>query len=332
MDAPLPLRRAASGDAVRDLQRRLSRAGHPCTADPVGTFGPATEAAVRAFQERRGLRADGVCGLQTWASLVEAGLELGGRLLYLRSPMLRGDDVVELQRLLGGLGFDAGKVDGILGPRTADAITDFQRNAGLTTDGICGPDTVAALRRFSGGAEGHGPGSTVATLREAERLRSELAHIAGLRVAVGEGGGLRALADALARALGDVGAVVAVLSHPDESSRAAAANAFEAAAFIALSLREDAGATCAFYATAGFESVGGRRLAELAAAELRDVDLPGGVADPHGMRLPVLRETRMPAIVVEVGPPSVAVARAPGIVAGLARAVVSWVAAPVDRA
>ena len=44
--------------------------------------------------------------------------------------MLRGDDVAELQQDLGALGFDAGRVDGIFGPRTKDALEQFQRNIG----------------------------------------------------------------------------------------------------------------------------------------------------------------------------------------------------------
>ena len=137
--------------AVRDLQRRLAIVGH-VAADSLGVYGPATEAAVRAFQERRGLSVDGICGIETWSSLVEAGHRLGDRLLYLRSPMLRGDDVAALQALLGALGFDAGRVDGIFGPDTQHAVAEFQRNTGLTTDGICGPATV------TGAPPGIGPG------------------------------------------------------------------------------------------------------------------------------------------------------------------------------
>lgn len=327
--APLPLALGDTGDAVRDLQQRLARTGHVCGDDPLGRFGPATQEAVRAFQQRRGLRADGVCGDQTWASLVEAGHILGARLLYLRSPMLRGDDVAELQRLLGELGFDAGRVDGILGPATAAAVSEFQRNAGLTTDGICGPDTVDALRRVAGRTERDGPVSTVASLREVEGLRHARRSVEGLRVAVAEDGGLGAFADGLARDLADRGAVVTVLRHPSDSDRAAAANAFEAGAFVALRAVSGAEITCAFYANDGFESYGGRRLAELIAAVAA-----GAVGydpiPPRGMRLPALRETRMPAVVVELGPPAVVVQRTADLVHALADAVSSWAAAPVD--
>ncbi len=62
------LRRGSRGEAVAELQRRLARAYVPFIVDD-GIFGRNTEAAVRAFQESRGLTPDGVCGPQTWAAL-----------------------------------------------------------------------------------------------------------------------------------------------------------------------------------------------------------------------------------------------------------------------
>src|SRR4051794_28072256 len=228
----LLLRPGSTGEAVRDVQRRLHDAGLDVTGDPAGEYGAATEQAVRAFQERRGLRVDGICGPQTWSSLVEAGYRLGDRLLYLVGTMLRGDDVYELQLELGALGFDAGRVDGIFGPRTLEALLGFQRNAGVTTDGICGPDTLEALRRVTrvDGAP------TVARLREVEHLRDAPRDLGGRRIAVGETGGLGALADAVGRALQEAGAHVWVLHHPDESAQATEANALAAEAFLALAV------------------------------------------------------------------------------------------------
>ena len=83
-----------------DVQHRLTAIlpGTPVDAD--GIFGPATRAALEAFQRLRGLRVDGVCGPQTWNTLVEAGFRMGDRFLYRRTPMLRGDDVAELQQRL----------------------------------------------------------------------------------------------------------------------------------------------------------------------------------------------------------------------------------------
>ena len=99
------------GEAVRDIQDRLGALGFSTDADPVGTFGNTTLTAVKTFQEKRGLWTDGIVGPDTWRALVSAGYTLGSRMLYHRVPMMRGDDVAELQRVLNSLGFDTGKVD-----------------------------------------------------------------------------------------------------------------------------------------------------------------------------------------------------------------------------
>jgi N-acetylmuramoyl-L-alanine amidase len=323
---PLPLRPGIAGEPVRDLQQRLATVGF-ATGDEPGVFGAETAEAVRRFQASRGLRVDGICGAQSWASLVEAGYRLGDRFLYLRAPMVRGDDVAELQRLLGALGFDAGRVDGIFGPRTADALGEFQRNAGLTTDGICGTATVSELRRLAARSDD----DTVARVREAERLRVAPRQLLGRRLAVGESGGLAVLADAVERALSDAGAIVAVLHHPDETVQADAANRFGAEAFVGLVLIDDARCRAAFYANEGFESVGGRRLAQLLVDELARSASGQSCSEPVGMRLPVLRETRMPAIVCELGPPPDVVEHAPEVVDALVTAVTRWVESPLDE-
>jgi N-acetylmuramoyl-L-alanine amidase len=322
----LPVRKGDVGESVRDIQRRLGALGFEVAPDPAGSYLEGTDRAVRAFQEHRGLRVDGICGRQTWASLVEAGYRLGDRFLYHRTPMLRGDDVSELQRLLGALGFDAGRVDGMFGAHTASALKDFQRNAGLTTDGISGPDTVAELQRLSTRSN---PTATVARVREEEALRQAPRGLMGRRLAVGETGGLAALCDALGSALIDAGAVVMVLHHPDESVQASEANRFDAEAFLSLALLEGPGRRAAYYAADGFESVGGRRLAALVIEEL-PADVLGGSADVVGMRLPILRETRMPAVVCEVGPASAVVEHGRELTDALARSLLKWVVSPVE--
>jgi len=304
----------------------LARLGHELSDDPIAVFGAATEAAIKRFQQDRGLRVDGICGPQTWASLVEAGYRLGDRLLYLRAPMLRGDDVSDLQEDLGMLGFDAGRVDGIFGPRTVAALEAFQRNAGLTVDGVCGPDTIEAVRRVLRPAIGS---QSVASVRETQRLLDAPHQLEGRRVGIGETGGLAALADAVGRALVDAGAVVVVLHHPDGSVQASEANAFGADAFLSLAVRDDSGCSASFYAARAFESIGGRRLAELVLDEIDPSVFPPAEA-ATGMQLPILRETRMAAVVCEVGPPPVVVEHTGELALSLTRAFTRWARMPVN--
>jgi N-acetylmuramoyl-L-alanine amidase len=152
-----PVGRGDRGKQVVDIQTRLAALGYFLGREGAdGHFGPHTEEAIRAFQQQRLLLADGVVGENTWAELVEAGYKPGERLLYLRVPYMRGDDVLYLQRRLNELGFDCGPVDGIFSPEVEVAVTDFQRNAGLNVDGIVGETTFDRLRRLQQvSTEGH---------------------------------------------------------------------------------------------------------------------------------------------------------------------------------
>ncbi len=56
-----------------------------------------------------------------------------------------GDEVKSIQRKLSSLGYYSGSVDGIYGQATKTAVTSFQRNCGITADGICGSQTLLYL-------------------------------------------------------------------------------------------------------------------------------------------------------------------------------------------
>lgn len=56
-----------------------------------------------------------------------------------------GSEVTQIQQKLAGLGYYSGKIDGIYGSGTRQAVTDFQRDYGLTADGIAGSKTLNAL-------------------------------------------------------------------------------------------------------------------------------------------------------------------------------------------
>lgn len=325
-DPALPLPEGCRGAVLRDLHHRLAAAGFPC--DPPETeLGPGTRAAIRSFQHRRGITADGVCGPQTWAALVEAGFVLGDRLLYRRAPMVRGDDVETLQHRLDALGFDTGHVDGIFGPDTERALKDFQRNAGLTTDGVCGPDTLAALARLGNRTAGS---ASAAEVRErAQLLVRSSPTLEGQHLAIGSPGGLDALLETLARRLRDAGAVVALAHQADPSDRARAANQHSARAYLDLEVQDDDHVTLAYFATDNFTSVGGSLLADGLAQTLAVAGL--ATATPAGMRLPVLRETRMPAVRCALGPPGRVVRSLEEVAIALEQALVTWATEPAGH-
>ncbi|TYP48696.1 spore cortex-lytic enzyme [Thermosediminibacter litoriperuensis] len=69
-------------------------------------------------------------------------LTLGDRLL---KQGCKGEDVAQLQYRLNSLGFWSGKVDGIFGPLTKNAVIRFQKSRGIKVDGIVGPQTLKAM-------------------------------------------------------------------------------------------------------------------------------------------------------------------------------------------
>jgi peptidoglycan hydrolase-like protein with peptidoglycan-binding domain len=133
------------GSDVKLLQTMLNNNGCNLTVD--GILGKLTEDAVKDYQSKNGLKADGVVGTRTLEKLKPAptatAAEIAGitRLLVVGS---QGDDVKVLQTAFNNNGYNL-KVDGILGSLTEAAVKDYQGKKGLEVDGIVGPKTLAAL-------------------------------------------------------------------------------------------------------------------------------------------------------------------------------------------
>ncbi|SBW19191.1 peptidoglycan-binding domain-containing protein [Protofrankia symbiont of Coriaria ruscifolia] len=124
----------SSREPVQTVQYLLRAHGYSVAID--GLFGASTEAAVRAFQSSAGLGADGAVGDQTWPALVIVIRE-GDR-------SEKGDAVRAVQDQANARIGDPANflpVDGVFGRRTDAWVRDFQRNAGITADGIVGPVT-----------------------------------------------------------------------------------------------------------------------------------------------------------------------------------------------
>ena len=306
------IREGDRSNQVTDVQSRLRALGYGID-DEAGSFGPATTAAVRAFQQDRSILVDGIVGPHTWSQIVEASWSLGDRDLYLKHPPMRGDDVTALQSRLNALGFDSGKEDGIFGVATDRAVRAFQREYGVAGDGIFGLVSHSALM----GLRVDRPG-TSAHLRE-ELRRIERPGIAAAMIVVDPGHGGEdpgaltqagrteadacwAVATRLADRLASFGAKVRFTRNepeaPDTSERAMRANQIDADVFLSIHLNEHAEPTAEGSSTYYF---GGSRAGEALADQVQEQLVRLGLRDcrSHARSYPILRETRMPAVLIE---------------------------------
>lgn len=240
--------------------------------------------------------------------------------------MMRGDDVLALQTTLARLGFDPGYIDGVFGPDTEGALVDFQRNLGLDDDGVCGPFSARALE-VNAARSGTGPG--IATLRELARLGA-VADLRDQRLVIGHFGGVAPFVHQLSRDLRQRGAQVVATDHLDVSVQAGAANRHRALAYLGFSATTEPSAQVTYYSTAGFTSPGGMVLAAQLAEHLTPwAAAAGGTATTEGRRLPILRETKMTAVLVQLGPVQRVTEDAAALTDAIVDGLIAWTTAPV---
>jgi N-acetylmuramoyl-L-alanine amidase len=165
---------------------------------------------------------------------------------------------------------------------------------------------------------GDGPG--IAAIRDLETLRQGQP-LDTKRVAIGQFGGLSALTRVLMTSLREHGAMLLHTEDTTASAQAAHANLFGADVFVGFEAATERVARVSYYAVPAFESAGGRSLAHLVERHLRDV--VGGV-EIVGLRLPILRETKMPAVLISLGPTDEIVERAERIAEAVYLALLAW--------
>lgn len=255
-------------------------------------------------------------------ALVEASWSLGERLLYLTSPNLRGDDVAELQTRLSRLGFDCGKVDGIFGPIASEAVSSFQANCGLSEDGIFGPQTLLALDRVSR-QTGDGPG--IAALRDRDQLMRSGDSDEVLRVAIGVPKEFEHLARLIARALRKQQVRVITVLSADVHEQSLAANNFGSNVFVSVEVADgiEQSATVAHYEVPNYVSESGRELATSIASAFHRIGI-GLTPSVVGYQRPVLRETKMPAVLCSFVDTKQAHDHTPALAEAIAASVWAW--------
>lgn len=183
--APGALYIGDEGADVKKLQSALKILGY-YTLRVDGIYGNGTTASVSLYQKEKGLEADGIAGKQTIRSIFgscakTANITVSGRetskqdtakssasasvsaktsknavssfsdIKSVPAASKEGDSgskVVSLQQALSLLGYYSGVIDGDYGDATRDAVTRFQKNRGMTADGVAGAATIRVL--FSG--------------------------------------------------------------------------------------------------------------------------------------------------------------------------------------
>lgn len=146
------VRYGSRGNDVRTMQTMLNTVINAGLSVD-GSFGPATLAAVKNYQSSAGdLAVDGVCGPLTWAELEEdynnttSGTQAPAPVSHSQlSSGSSGNEVRTLQTYLNTLIGAGLAVDGMYGPATQAAVKKYQSSRGLSADGICGPKTWAKL-------------------------------------------------------------------------------------------------------------------------------------------------------------------------------------------
>ncbi|MHC1786186.1 MAG: peptidoglycan-binding protein [Christensenellales bacterium] len=204
---PLILKLGSTGTAVRSMQSRLKQLGYAIAAVD-GDFGQATQNALKAFQARNGLTADGIAGPATLARINSAAA-VRARITpkptavppkatatpsidtntYLRLGD-RGTEVRRMQTRLIALGYLAGQATGIFEGATEAAVTAFQTRNVSYADGVAGPMTLSALYSSNAKRANSSAGTIGVSLRkgtmDSDAVRTLQRRLKDLRYYTGE--------------------------------------------------------------------------------------------------------------------------------------------------
>lgn len=145
---------------VEEIQVVLQGLGYDTGASD-GKMGRQTREAIKEFQESRGLKSTGYINKYTLMQIddirrakdeseLKDSYTIEVRSAYDKEKEVSAGEPTtkEIQAALKKAGFDPGAIDGKMGPRTHQAIKEFQRTKGLTTDGVVGPKTWSELGKY----------------------------------------------------------------------------------------------------------------------------------------------------------------------------------------
>ncbi len=141
------LKIGAQGARVKELQQALISAGVTVRGGADGAFGPATQTALKSFQDQEGRSATGTVSADDASALGLTPANEPAQNGYVGLAVgAQGNLVVALQQALLDAGITVpGGADGAFGPATKTALTTYQQREGLTASGAVDGDTARAL-------------------------------------------------------------------------------------------------------------------------------------------------------------------------------------------
>lgn len=136
--SPSPEPTPSGDDTIRYIQEWCNTYGTNIAVD--GYYGPKTkEAIIKVYQTElnnqlgAGLSVDGIFGPKTKSKTP------------ILKPGMEGNITKSVQSMLYCRGYNPNGIDGIYGSGTKNAVTSFQRDHGLSADGLFGPSTASKL-------------------------------------------------------------------------------------------------------------------------------------------------------------------------------------------
>ena len=134
--------------SFKDMNEDMFEEGY----DIDGEIGPLSINALKDFQRSNNAGVDGILGPETCYKLLNKSTLVKKEnniveLINIENVDSFSQEINDAQILLKQLGLYTSSIDGINGPGTKRAVKEFQSKAGLSPDGVIGPQTLAALSK-----------------------------------------------------------------------------------------------------------------------------------------------------------------------------------------
>jgi len=150
------IRRGSTGSDVEELQEMLSKLGY-YSGNITGHAGDKTIEAIEAFQEKNGLKIDGIAGSATMNKIKSI---LDPSFAASASSSENSSDVEKAQKMLKELGLYSGQITGNIGSKTKAALKAFQKKYGLEESGVVDSQTLSKLQSVYAGSSESVPESS----------------------------------------------------------------------------------------------------------------------------------------------------------------------------